>query len=35
VEKNVVNNYYEKEENKLSKSTTKEVDSLLRNRYKY
>lgn len=35
VEKNTVNNYYEKQENKLSKSTTKEVDSLLRNRYKY
>ena len=35
VEKNVVNNFYEIKENKLSKSTTKEVDSLLRNRYKY
>jgi len=35
VEKNVVNNFYEIKENKLSESTTKEIDSLLRNRYKY
>jgi septal ring factor EnvC (AmiA/AmiB activator) len=35
VEKSVVNNYYEIKENKLSKSTAKQIDSLLRVRYKY
>lgn len=35
IEKNVVNNYYEIKENKLSKSTAKEIDSLLKVRYKY
>lgn len=35
VEKNVVNNYYEIKESKLSKSTAKQIDSLLRVRYKY
>jgi len=35
IEKNIVNNFYEIKENKLSKSTAKEIDSLLRNRYNY
>ena len=35
IEKNVVNNFYEIKENKLSKSKTKEIDSLLKDRYKY
>lgn len=35
IEKTVVNNYYEIKENKLSKSTAREIDSLLKERYKY
>ncbi len=35
IEKTVVNNYYEIKENKLSKSTAREIDSLLKARYKY
>lgn len=35
VEKSVVNNFYEIKENKIIKSTAKEVDSLFRSRYNY
>jgi len=35
IEKSVVNNFYEIKEGKLSKSTAREIDSLLRARYKY
>ena len=35
IEKTVVNNYYELKKGQLSKSTAKQIDSLLRVRYKY
>lgn len=35
VGKSVVNNFYEIKEGKLSKSTAREIDSLLRTRYRY